>query len=378
MLIFDGHLDIAYNALVHERDPRWTVDDTRQRELDPSCDDGRGICTTSFPEMREAGVAVAVTTLLGRAKPWVRPGRKHAFRDGDWPTQEMVYAMAQGQLAYYRQLESQGEVRILETAGQLSTHWEQWQQADERVTVSPDLPVGLIITMECADPIVTPDQVHEWHALGLRTLLLTHFGRGQYAAGNPSEETDNIYDLDGPVTPRGRELLREMVKLNMPLDLTHMSDTSFWDAIEYYPGQTYSSHSNCRAISDQQRQFSDDMIRAILERGGVLGVALPVNMIRLDLIDGPPWTPFQHDVTLEHLADHIDHICQLAGGAEQVAIGSDTDGGFGSEVCPHGYDRHRDIHRVSEILRGRGYSEADIAGVFHKNWLDFYLKTLPE
>ncbi|MEO0514176.1 MAG: membrane dipeptidase [Planctomycetota bacterium] len=372
MLIFEGHLDIAYNALSHERDPRWTVDETRQRESDPPCDDGRGLCTTSFPEMRAAGVAVAVTTLLGRAKPWVKPGRPNAPRDGDWPTQEMVYGQAQGQLAYYRLLETQGHVRILETAAQLQSHWAQWEATHDH-----DLPIGLIITMECADPIVTPDQVHQWHAQGLRALFLTHFGMGHYAAGNPSSDPANPHDMDGPVTARGVELLREMEKLKMPLDLTHTSDATFWDAIERYPGPVYSSHSNCRALSNHQRQFSDDMIRAICDRGGVLGVVVCNPMIRQDLIRGSAWDSTDHNITLEHLADHIDHICQLAGDANHVALGTDTDGGFGSEACPHGYDRHRDIHKLADILRDRGYPEADLEKLFSRTWLDFYSQTLP-
>ncbi|MEM7625502.1 MAG: membrane dipeptidase [Planctomycetota bacterium] len=373
MLVFEGHLDIAFNALVHERDPRWTVDETRQRELDPSCDDGRGRCTTSFTEMREAGVAVAVTTLLGRAKPWVKPGRPHAFRSGDWPTQEMVYAMAQGQLAYYRLMEELGEVRILETAADLNEHWSAWEAS------TPDArpPLGLIITMECADPIVEPRQLARWHAQGLRALFLTHFGMGRYAAGNPETDPPNAYDIDGPVSPRGVELLAEMEKLRMPLDLTHTSDTTFWDAIERYPGAVYSSHANCRAISPEQRQLTDDMIRAIAERGGVLGVVLAINMIRVDLIDGPPWTPLKHEVTLEHLADHIDHICQITGSADRVALGTDTDGGFGTEACPHGYDRHRDVFKLGEILTRRGYTDAQLENFFFGSWLKFYRETLP-
>jgi len=376
MLVFEGHLDIAYNALVHERDPRWTVDETRQRELDPPCGDGRGQCTTSFPEMRDANVAVAVTTLLGRAKPWVKPGRDAAGRDGDWPTQEMVYGLAQGQLAYYRLLETQGHVRLLETADQLRSHWAQWEQACEQGGDTTDLPIGLIITMECADPIVTPDQLHQWHAQGLRALFLTHFGMGHYAAGNPSADSNNLHDVDGPVSSRGIELLAEMEKLGLPLDLTHTSDSTFWDAIKRYPGPVYSSHANCRAISDQQRQLTDDMIRAIVERDGVIGVVLAINMIRLDLIEGPPWTPLKHEVMLHHLADHIDRICQIAGDCDHVAIGSDTDGGFGSEACPHGYDRHRDIHKLANVLQDRGYNDADLVKLFHLTWLDFYLDTL--
>jgi len=378
MLVFEGHLDLAFNALAHERDPRLTVEQTRQHEADPPCEDGRGVCTTSFAEMREMGTAVAVTTLLGRAKPWVKPGRPHAFRSGDWPTQEMVYAMAQGQLAYYRLMEQQGHVRILETAADLNEHWAAWEKAVESSTQTPERPpLGLIITMECSDPIVTPKQVHQWHAQGLRALFLTHFGMGRYAAGNPETDPPNAYDVDGPVSAMGVELLREMEALAMPLDLTHTSDTSFWDAIERYPGRVYSSHANCRAISSQQRQLSDEMIQAIIKRGGVLGVVLAINMIRLDLIEGPPWTPIKHEVTLEHLADHIDHICQLAGNANHVALGTDTDGGFGSECCPHGYDRHRDIHKLADILGKRGYSQGDLAKFFHATWLDFYRQVLP-
>ena len=373
MLVFEGHLDIAFNALVHERDPRWSVDDTRQREADPPCTDGRGVCTTSFVEMRESNVPVAVTTLLGRAKPWVKPGRHRGHAGGDWPTQEMVYAYARAQLAYYRMLEEQGDCRILETRGDLEAHWSAWEAS------TPDArpPLGLIITMECADPIVYPAQLHEWHQLGLRALFLTHFGMGQYAAGNPETSPPNEYDVDGPVSPRGVELLAEMEKLRMPLDLTHTSDTTFWDAIERYPGPVYSSHANCRHFTHQQRELSDEMIRAILKRGGVLGVVLAINMIRVDLIEGPPWTPIKHEVTLEHLADHIDHICQLAGNADQIALGTDTDGGFGAECCPHGYDRHRDILKLADILSRRGYTQQDIEKFFSETWLAFYLEHLP-
>lgn len=373
MLIFDGHLDIAFNALNHERDPRWSVAAIRQRELDPPCDDGRGRCTTSLTEMREAGVAVAVTTVLARAKPWVKPGRAHAFRGGDWPTQEMAYAIAQGQLAYYRLLESQGDLRILETAGDLREHWAAWESS----TPGNKPPVGLILTMECADPIVRPQQLHQWHDQGLRTLLLTHFGMGHYAAGNPPE-LPHGQDIDGPISPRGIALLAEMEKLSMPLDLTHASDTTFWDAIERYPGAVYSSHANCRAITQQQRELSDEMIRAILGRDGVLGVVMCNPMIRPDLIQGPVWNSTHHEVTLEHLTDHIDHLCQLAGDAEHVALGTDTDGGFGSEACPHGYDRHGDVLKLADILRQRGYRESDLAAFYHGNWLAFYAKHLPD
>ena len=374
MLLFEGHLDISYNALFHERDPRWTVEETRERETAPPCDDGRGVCTTSIAELRAAGAAVAVTTLLGRSKPWVMPGRPNALGGGDWPTQEMVHAMAHAHLSYYRALEQSGLVRILDSRNALDAHWDQWATAKEW----DELPVGLIITMECADPILRPSDVAYWHEQGLRALFLTHFGKGIYAHGNPSSEPGLQRDCDGPVTAAGRQLLAEMSKLKLPLDLTHTSDTTFWDAVELYDGPIYSSHSNCRAICPHQRQLSDDMIRAIATRGGVLGVAAAIGMIRADLIEGSPWHPTQHAVTLSHLADHIERICDLAGNGQQVAIGTDLDGGFGAEACPVDLQRHRDIHRLRDILSERGWADQQIRELFHENWLAFYRRTLPE
>ena len=168
-----------------------------------------------------------------------------------------------------------------------------------------------------------------------------------------------------------------MQRLEMPLDLTHLSDTSFREAVDAFAGPIYASHSNCRTLSPHQRQLTDEMIRVIVERGGVVGV-VPCNpMVRADLIHGDAWNSPQHGVTLEHLADHVDHVCQLAGSAEYVAIGSDADGGFGAEACPHGHDRHRDLHALLQVLADRGYATSDQGRIAWRNWSDFYLRTLP-
>ena len=387
---FEGHLDIAYNALFHEREATWSVDLTRRRELGLAdaeaelppeiapMEDGRGLCTVSLPELRASGVAVAVTTLLGRAKPWVLPTRPGALAGGDWPTQRMAHALAYAHLAYYRSLEDAEQVTIIRRRADLEAVWDRWSGAAEAERAT--LPIGLIVTMECADPIEDPDQLRAWWEGGLRAIFLTHFGQGHYAAGNPSSDPDNRDDLDGPVTERGRSLLRAMESLGpsgMPLDLTHTSDTSFWDAVERYSGPIYSSHSNCRALCDDQRQLTDAMIRAIAERDGVLGVVLANPMIRADLIRGPRWRPESHGVTFEHLADHIDHICQLVGDAHHVAIGSDADGGFGAESCPHGFDRYRDLRGLVDVLSARGYGDEQLRDIFGRTWLNFYRRVLP-
>ena len=371
MRLFDGHLDLAYNAIDHERDLRLPVAAIRERETDPLCDDGRGTCTTSLHEMRQAGVGLAATSLFARCKLWVKPGRAGARASSDWSTPEAAHAVAAGQLAWYLELQRQGEVRLIESAPQLDRHDAAW-----RASAGTE-PIGLILTMEGADPIVSPDQLHHWHAGGLRTLMLTHFGQGRYAAGNPSADAANVHDVDGPVTPLGREMLREMEALAMPLDLTHTGDTTFHDALDRFAGRVYSSHTNCRALAPGQRQFSDEMIRAIAGRGGVLGVAAYHAMLVGPAPAPPPSRAPLHHATLDHLADHLDHIAQITGSARHAAIGSDLDGGFGREESPRDLDTHRDLHRVAAILRDRGWSDDDITGVMHGNWLRFFGETLP-
>ena len=207
--------------------------------------------------------------------------------------------------------------------------------------------------------------------------MLTHFGAGRYAAGNPSLDPQHPHDLDGPLSPMGRDLLREMEALAMPLDLSHTSDTSFHDALDRFAGRVYSSHTNCRALVPGQRQFSDDMIRRIAERGGVLGVAAYHAMLTVGTADPPRAHHLNHHATLAHFADHLDHISQLNGSARHAAIGSDLDGGFGREESPRDLDTHRDLHRVAAILRGRGWTDEDVAAVMYGNWLRFFGETLP-
>lgn len=378
-MYLDGHLDIAMNALGYERDPSLTVDAIRQRETaapgGPCAADGRNTCTTSLPELRAAGFGACLTTLLARAKPWVHPARTTRRAMGDWPTQDMAHAQAAGQLAYYRRLEARGHVRILTSAAALADHAAAWD-ADPAAT-----PIGLILTFECADPVTEPAELDLWHQRGVRTLMLTHFGQGHYAAGNPSDDAGNTHDIDGPVTPRGRELLAAMHRLGMPLDLTHLSDTSVRDALEHFGGRVYSSHSNCRALAPRQRQLTDAVIRQIAQRRGVIGVVTYFGFIQRDdyanCYPSPSGGVPTHCVTLEHLADHIDHICQLTGDRRHAALGSDLDGGYGAQECPNDLDRHRDILKLGDILARRGFSDADVAAFFGGNWLRFFGETLP-
>ena len=363
-LIFDGHLDLAMNALGYERDQRLTVAQLRQREARWSASEP-GLCTTSVEQMRRSGVPACLSTVIARARQTsgTQPGSRFNL---DMPTQDMAYAVAQGQLAYYRALERQGCVSVITSSPQLQRHWEQWLRPDAEVLP----PVGVIVTMEGADPIVEPRELADWWRQGLRTLMLAHIGPAVYAGGTPTKH----FPADAPVSALGRELIKEMMSLKMALDLTHLCEQSFFEAIDLFHGPVYASHSNCRSLAPGTRQLSDAQLRRLIERGGVVGVALHIGM----LARGPDGAaPRRSEVGLDTVARHIDHVCQLAGDARHAALGTDLDGGFGAALCPHDFDGPADLARVGEALRGKGYTDADVEAVLGGNWLAFFERHLP-
>ncbi|MEM9346181.1 MAG: membrane dipeptidase [Planctomycetota bacterium] len=364
MKLFDAHLDMAMNALDHERDQTHPVSRLREREAVGVPDD-RGIATVSIDELKRGGCGVVLSTVIARAKPWVTADRTGQQGDIDWPEPSMAYAVAMGQLAYYRLLESQGHLRLLTTAEQLGQHTQGWQ--------ADNAPVGVIVTMEGADPITEPEQVRHWYNAGVRTLMLAHFGRSHYGHGTPTSDPDNRHDIDGPLTDAGRMLLPIMHELGMPLDLTHTSDKTFAEAVDLFEGRIYSSHTACRAIAEMPRNHTDEQLKAIIERDGVIGLPVFNHFLDASYQEDSP----KDNVTYAKLAEHIDHICQLAGSTNCVGIGSDADGGFGKEHMPAELDTHRDIIKLTETLSERGYTDEDIDGILQGNWLRFFSETLP-
>jgi membrane dipeptidase len=348
MLIIDAHLDLALNAIVYNRDLRLSAHATRLLEQgEGRSGEGLGAGTVGFPDLRAAGVGVCLATVLARVKSV--PGDRLDYR-----THESAYAHAQGELALYRELERQGEVRILRDWPALEHHVADWNR-DSIAT-----PFGFVILMEGADPIVDPGQVGQWWDDGLRVVGLAHYGPSAYAHGTGSP---------GGLSPHGRDLLKAMQEVGMILDLSHLADDSFWQALECFDGPVLASHANCRALVPGDRQLSDEMIRATIARGGVIGAALDAWMLQ------PGWV--QHEtkgatVTLEAYVDHIDHVCQIAGDANHAAVGTDLDGGYGIEQTPHDLDTIADLARVPDLLRQRGYAEDDVAAIMHGNWLRLF------
>jgi membrane dipeptidase len=274
---------------------------------------------------------------------------------------EAAYAAAYGQLAYYRALESQGVLRWIRDWPDLEAHVRDWQRFD-REPGSAAPPLGFILSMEGADPVLAPEQVQEWWDAGLRIIGPAHYGVSPYAHGTGTE---------GGLFPPGGPLLKEMQRVGMILDVTHLSDQCFDEALDIYGGPVLASHHNCRALVPDQRQLTDDQIKRLVARGAVIGTALDTWMMVPGWVRGVT-QPEAAGVKLEIMVDHIDRVCQLAGSASHAAIGTDLDGGFGREQSPYDLDTIADLQRVPDMLRRRGYDGPAVEGIMYANWVRFF------
>jgi membrane dipeptidase len=363
-LIFDVHLDLAMNALEWNRDLRWPLEKIRRWESSMKDRVDRGNNSVCFPEMRRGNIGLCVATQIGRYSPYFHklPG---------WNSPEQAWAQTQGQLAWYRAMEEAGEMVQIRNRAQLDQHLALWLNqsaasaspvgSSSVVHAGKKLPIGYILSLEGADSMITLKHLERSYADGLRAIGPAHYGPGRYAHGT---------DAEGPLTPQGRELLKEMQKLGMILDATHLCDESFWDAMNHFNGPVWASHQNCRALAPWNRQFADDQIKAVIERGGVLGMAFDAIMMV------PGWVhlrskPSDFQLRIERICDHIDHICQLAGNAKHVGIGTDLDGGFGTEQMPMDMDSIADLQSLPVLLAKRGYSLEDIEGIMWRNFVEF-------
>lgn len=348
MLIIDAHLDLAWNALHWSRDLQQPAALIRAGEAGMA-GPGRGLGTVSLPDLRRGQVGLCFATLLARCT-----GAPVAGVDYASPAQ--ACGAARGQLAYYRALEHLGAARIIAGVAALESHVAAWQRWLDGASAE-EPPLGFVVSMESADPILSPADLEDWQRAGVRVIGPAHYGPGRYAGGTGS---------DLGVTGAGAALLREMRRLGILLDVTHFSDRAFWQALELYDGLVLASHNNCRALAPHPRQFSNEQIRAIAGRGGVIGAACDAWMLAPGWVKG---VTRNDGVRLSAVADHIDCVCQLTGSARHAAIGSDLDGGFGREQSPGDLDTIADLQGLAGLLAARGYGPGDVAAILHGNWL---------
>lgn len=352
MLIFDAHLDLSMNAMEWNRDLTWTVEEIRKSEKGMRDRPDRAKNTVSLDAMRKGNIGLCVATQIARyvKKDSPLPG---------WNSPHQAWAQTQGQLAWYKEMESQGQMKAITKLSELNTHLEHWKNPE------PDSPIGYILSLEGADSIVSMSHLEKAYEQGLRAIGPAHYGPGTYAHG-----TDSV----GGIGSKGKELLKNIERLNLILDATHLCDQSFWETMRIYEGPVWASHNNCRKFVKHNRQFADEQIIELIGRKAVIGVALDAWMMV------PNWqrgisTPEKMGVTLDQMVDNIDHICQLAGNSRHVGIGTDLDGAFGKEQCPLDLDTIADLQTLPEKLKDRGFKDVDIEQVMSENFIRFLQET---
>jgi membrane dipeptidase len=350
MFIIDAHLDLSMNAMEWNRDLQQSITTINEREKGLADKPDRGNATVSLPELRKGNIGLVVATQIAR---YVAPGNPLP----GWNSPEQAWAQTQAQLAWYKAMEDAGEMVPVNDWNSLNKHIQLWKSNES----NENKPVGYILSLEGADSIVTLKYLERAYNYGLRALGPAHYGPGRYAQGT---------DAAGLIGAEGLELLKEMERLNIILDTTHLCDDSFWHAMDNFNGHVWASHSNCRALVDHNRQFSDEQIKELIVRGAVIGAPMDAWMMVPGWVRGES-TPKGTDCNLEVMIDHIDHICQLAGNALHIGIGSDLDGGFGREQCPYDLETIADEQKIPVLLTERGYTDTDVENLMHGNWLRF-------
>jgi membrane dipeptidase len=341
MFIVDAHEDLAYIALHDKQDVRYSV-----YELHPG-DNAQGRSSSldsmpmiGLPELRRGGIGLIFASIF--APP---------------ASIETVIADGQAQLRYYQELAAtEPQVRLIYRRSALDALLHDWQLAE-----TPDKrPVGLVLLMEGADPIRKPSELVDWYVQGLR-IIGPSWERSRYAGGTGAP---------GPLTSLGRVLLSNMEQLGIILDVSHLAEESFWQALELFHGTVIASHSNCRAYIPTDRHLTDDMIRAIAERDGVIGTVL------LNIFLDANWKPETNaSLTIDVVVRQIDRVCQITGSASYSAIGSDFGVGY---AAPVEFDSIADIAKLVDVLANKGYSDTDIENIMGGNWLRVLRRALPE
>jgi membrane dipeptidase len=349
-LIVDAHLDLSMNALEWNRDLRWSIEQIRASEAGMQDKPDRGNGTVSFEALQKGNIGLVFATQIARFTK-----KTNALPGASWNSPHQAWAQTQGQLAWYKAMELEGELNSITDLNSLNNHLKNWEKNVKKK------PLGYVLTLEGADSIISFKHLEKAYEGGLRVIGPAHYGPGTYAQGTHAE---------GGIGQKGKALLNEMDRLKMILDVTHLCDESFWEALEHFKGPVWASHNNCRALVPHQRQFSDEQLKVLIQRGAVIGTAFDAWMLTVNWVRGTS-TPKNMNVSLQNVINQMDHICQLSGNSLHAGIGSDLDGAFGTEQVPFDVNTITDLQKIPEILRGRGYSENDVKNICGTNWIRF-------
>jgi membrane dipeptidase len=357
LIVVDAHEDIAYNYVAYGRDYRESAYAKRDRERGAAHVQRTGNATLGLPDALLGRVALTYATLfVAPRKP------SELYERVAYTTPREAYTLALQQWDYYQRLVDEDQrLRLVTAQADLDAVLATWG-ADQPLERAQQ---GLVLLMEGADPILEPKQFEDWYERGVR-IVGPAWERTRYSGGTKAP--------DG-LTALGRELLEVLAAHNVILDLSHMAEEAYMEALDRFDGKSLiASHSNLRRLVDTDRHLSDVMVRRLAERDGVIGVVFYNYFLNRDWRTGEP----RFRVPLTRVIDVIDAICQLTGSAAHVGIGTDMDGGFGVEDIPDGIDTILDVYGVvSAGLHARGFGEADIAAILGGNMLRKLREALP-
>lgn len=329
MLIVDAHLDLAFNV-------GRGRDVTRPAAEQPIADNE--IATVGLPDLRAGGIGLVCATIFTEPRnQWFPTG----YTDADG-----AFASARRQLDWYTARFADGSMRLVRDAADLPLVGEPSTAA--------------VLLLEGADPIRNEEDVRFFREVGVRIVGLA-WKRTAHAGGTGEP---------GGLTPLGRATARQLDAAGMIHDASHLAEQSFWELLELAGRPVIASHSNCRAIVPGDRQLSDEMIRAIAARGGVVGI----NLFHKFLL--PPDEVGKRRARLHDVVRHVRHIADLLGSARHVGLGTDMDGGLGREQIPEEITTIADLHRVGDALSEAGFDDDDVAAVMGDNWLNFLRREL--
>jgi membrane dipeptidase len=346
--IVDSHLDLAENVTLFGRDLTLNAKEIRVLEKRVTRQ-----ATVSLPELEKGSIAVVIATVTGGFLAQ-DVGEDFEPRTALYKTPKEAKAQALTQIKLYESWENQDRVRLIESTDDLEHHLELWKN---------DGKPGLVMLMEGADPIIHIGDLSVWWELGLRIIGLT-FGDTKYGAGVRGGST--IFKQGG-LTREGIELLEHMSDMGFIWDISHLTEEGMWQGFDLKFPRICASHAHPQSLTPTDRHLSDDVIQAVADQRGVIG---------LTLFNGFLECRWKQDKTIaitlnEHLRQHAEYLANLTDW-KHVGIGSDLDGGFGLEESPLEIETIADLYKVGENVPATA-KEA----VLSHNWLNFLRRSLP-
>lgn len=361
-LIVDAHADIAYNMLKYGRDYSRSAAETRRLEAGSQTVLENEDTLLGWEDYQRGQVAVVFSTLFATPARFRKDEQERQVYT-NYEEARLLYR--EQALTYHRLTDSSPDkFRLVVSSSDLNEILNHWNSPSSEPSGHP---VGMVMLMEGAEGIRHPSELEEWYGLGLRLIGPAWVGT-RYCGG---------WREPGPLTDDGRRLLSSMTEFNFSLDLSHMDEHAALQTLDMYRGPVIVTHANCSALmpnSNSNRHLSDQVIAGVLERDGVVGVVPFNSYLKTGWVSGKN---SRTEISLDRVADHIDHICQIAGDSLHAGIGSDFDGGFGVQSVPPEIDTVADLQNLAPILRTRGYSESDVENILGDNWLTRLKRDLP-